>query len=171
MQLCHAPAIDRICRRSHGIPWHHMECTLKFMVLSFASKVSTVFNFPHAFQQLDGAGQSAHHFFKMITFHHFSSFFITFHHFSSFQHISTFISPVGFQLDSRWISSNICDTALRRMRSSFNALINRGPEENFMFTTILLLSVSVYMGVAFKDIAVIKMIKGTAAVQHVTLWV
>lgn len=57
------------------------------------------------------------------------------------------------------------------MRSSFNALINRGPEENFMFTTILLLSVSVYMGVAFKDIAVIKMIKGTAAVQHVTVWV
>lgn len=48
----------------------------------------------------------------------------------------------------------------RRMRSSFNALMNKGPEDNFMFTTILLLSISVYMGVAFKDIAVIKMIKG-----------
>lgn len=38
--------------------------------------------------------------------------------------------------------------------------MNKGPEDNFMFTTILLLSISVYMGVAFKDIAVIKMIKG-----------
>lgn len=46
------------------------------------------------------------------------------------------------------------------MRSSFNALLNKGPEDNFMMTTILLLSISVYMGVAFKDIAVIKMIKG-----------
>jgi len=50
--------------------------------------------------------------------------------------------------------------AFQRMRSSFNALMNKGPEDNFMFTTILLLSISVYMGVAFKDIAVIKMIKG-----------
>ena len=50
--------------------------------------------------------------------------------------------------------------AFQRMRSSFNALLNKGPEDNFMMTTILLLSVSVYMGVAFKDIAVIKMIKG-----------
>lgn len=50
--------------------------------------------------------------------------------------------------------------AFQRMRSSFNALLNKGPEDNFIFTTILLLSVSVYMGVAFKDIAVIKMIKG-----------
>ena len=46
------------------------------------------------------------------------------------------------------------------MRSSFNALLNKGPEDNFIFTTILLQSASVYMGVAFKDIAVIKMIKG-----------
>lgn len=38
--------------------------------------------------------------------------------------------------------------------------MNKGPEDNFMGTTILLLSVAVYMGVAFKDIAVIKMIKG-----------
>ena len=51
------------------------------------------------------------------------------------------------------------------MRSSFNALLNKGPEDNFIFTTILLLSVSVYMGVAFKDIAVIKMIKGAEKSQ------
>ncbi|CAE7457219.1 AVT7 [Symbiodinium necroappetens] len=50
--------------------------------------------------------------------------------------------------------------AFQRMRSSFNALINRGPEDNFLVTTIALLGLSVYMGVAFKDIAVIKMIKG-----------
>eukprot|EP00438_Fugacium_kawagutii_P000809 Skav235094 [mRNA] locus=scaffold711:70939:84063:- [translate_table: standard] len=81
--------------------------TEKTLGENYTSKVSTVFNFPHAFQHLDGA--------------------------------------------------------VERMRSSFNALINRGPEDNFMFTTILLLSVSVYMGVAFKDIAVIKMIKGTEA--------
>eukprot|EP00437_Effrenium_voratum_P006477 CAMPEP_0181430656 /NCGR_PEP_ID=MMETSP1110-20121109/17835_1 /TAXON_ID=174948 /ORGANISM="Symbiodinium sp., Strain CCMP421" /LENGTH=434 /DNA_ID=CAMNT_0023553977 /DNA_START=23 /DNA_END=1327 /DNA_ORIENTATION=+ len=50
--------------------------------------------------------------------------------------------------------------AFQRMRSSFNALLNKGPEENFLITTVVLLSLSVYMGVAFKDIAVIKMIKG-----------
>ena len=33
-------------------------------------------------------------------------------------------------------------------------------QDNFLVTTIALLGLSVYMGVAFKDIAVIKMIKG-----------
>lgn len=83
----------------------------------YALQVSTVFNFPHAFQLLPQP-DTEHQQFRVI-----------------FRH-------------------------LRRMRSSFNALMNKGPEDNFMFTTILLLSISVYMGVAFKDIAVIKMIKG-----------
>eukprot|EP00931_Biecheleriopsis_adriatica_P102082 TRINITY_DN77105_c0_g1_i1.p1 TRINITY_DN77105_c0_g1~~TRINITY_DN77105_c0_g1_i1.p1 ORF type:complete len:433 (-),score=100.20 TRINITY_DN77105_c0_g1_i1:102-1400(-) len=50
--------------------------------------------------------------------------------------------------------------AFQRMRSSFNALLNKKSDDNFMVTTIALLGASLYMGVAFKDIAVIKMIKG-----------
>ena len=57
----------------------------------------------------------------------------------------------------------------RRMRSSFNALLNKGPEENFLITTVVLLSLSVYMGVAFKDIAVIKMIKGISPIQKLSV--
>jgi len=50
--------------------------------------------------------------------------------------------------------------AFQRMRSSFNALLNKKSDDNFMVTTVALLTLSVYVGVAFKDIAVIKMIKG-----------
>ena len=40
-------------------------------------------------------------------------------------------------------------------------------QDNFLVTTTALLGLSVYMGVAFKDIAVIKMIKGrTADLAH-----
>merc|ERR1719277_2781050 len=46
------------------------------------------------------------------------------------------------------------------MRSSFNALWNKKPHADFLTTTVGLLCLSFYMGVAFKDIAVIKMIKG-----------
>jgi len=50
--------------------------------------------------------------------------------------------------------------AFQRMRSSFNALLNKEPYWNFFPVTAFLLAISLYMGVAFKDIAVIKMIKG-----------
>mmetsp|Transcript_70450 Transcript_70450/g.206096 ORF Transcript_70450/g.206096 Transcript_70450/m.206096 type:complete len:426 (-) Transcript_70450:130-1407(-) len=50
--------------------------------------------------------------------------------------------------------------AFQRMRTSFNALRGQKANADFLFTTIFLLSVSLYMGVAFQDIAVIKMIKG-----------
>mmetsp|Transcript_110366 Transcript_110366/g.235708 ORF Transcript_110366/g.235708 Transcript_110366/m.235708 type:complete len:429 (+) Transcript_110366:68-1354(+) len=50
--------------------------------------------------------------------------------------------------------------AFQRMRSSMNALLGKRPNDNFLATTVGLLSLSLYMGVAFKDIAVIKMIKG-----------
>jgi len=50
--------------------------------------------------------------------------------------------------------------AFLRMRASFNALLNKGPHAHFLPTTIGLLGASLYMGVAFTDIAVIKMIKG-----------
>lgn len=50
--------------------------------------------------------------------------------------------------------------AFQRMRSSFNALLNKKADDNFLAVTFALLGLSVYMGVAFKDIAVIKMIKG-----------
>jgi len=50
--------------------------------------------------------------------------------------------------------------AFQRMRSSFNALRNKSPHSDFVPTTIALLGLSLYMGVAFTDIAVIKMIKG-----------
>jgi len=49
--------------------------------------------------------------------------------------------------------------AFQRMRSSWNAIINKPPGAQ-RFTTIALLSISVFGGVAFDDIAVIKMIKG-----------
>jgi len=49
--------------------------------------------------------------------------------------------------------------AFQRMRSSWNAIINKPPGAQ-RFTTVALLAVSVYGGVAFDDIAVIKMIKG-----------
>jgi len=50
--------------------------------------------------------------------------------------------------------------AFQRMRSSFNALLNKNQHADLLQTTVGLLSVSLGMGVAFKDIAVIKMIKG-----------
>lgn len=50
--------------------------------------------------------------------------------------------------------------AFQRMRTSFNALRNRKPHADFLATTVGLLGVTLYMGVAFQDIAVIKMIKG-----------
>jgi len=50
--------------------------------------------------------------------------------------------------------------AFQRMRSSWNALLGKPSEWQFLLTTVGLLSLSLYMGVAFKDIAVIKMIKG-----------
>merc|ERR1711870_46790 len=37
---------------------------------------------------------------------------------------------------------------------------NKGPHANFLITTIGLLGLCLYMGIAFTDIAVIKMIKG-----------
>merc|ERR1719166_460659 len=45
------------------------------------------------------------------------------------------------------------------MRTSFNALFNRTTTGQF-FTTVGLLAGTVYTGIAFKDIAVIKLIKG-----------
>lgn len=50
--------------------------------------------------------------------------------------------------------------AFQRMRTSWNAIINKEPYWNFIPTTVGLLAVCLYMGIAFKDIAVIKMIKG-----------
>jgi len=50
--------------------------------------------------------------------------------------------------------------AFQRMRTSWNALFNRTPYASFLPTTIGLLAVTLYTGVAFTDIAVIKMIKG-----------
>lgn len=50
--------------------------------------------------------------------------------------------------------------AFQRMRASANALLNRRPHDNFMAMTLGLLGICLYMGIAFKDIAVIKMIKG-----------
>lgn len=50
--------------------------------------------------------------------------------------------------------------AFQRMRSSWNALWDKTPHADFLLTTVGLLTVSLYMGVAFQDIAVIKMIKG-----------
>lgn len=50
--------------------------------------------------------------------------------------------------------------AFQRMRQSFNALRNRRANSDFLPVTLALLGLSLYMGVAFQDIAVIKMIKG-----------
>jgi len=50
--------------------------------------------------------------------------------------------------------------AFQRMRTSFNALLDKPADWNFLLNTVFLLGISLYMGVAFKDIAVIKMIKG-----------
>eukprot|EP00933_Yihiella_yeosuensis_P052882 TRINITY_DN51015_c0_g1_i1.p1 TRINITY_DN51015_c0_g1~~TRINITY_DN51015_c0_g1_i1.p1 ORF type:complete len:434 (-),score=72.56 TRINITY_DN51015_c0_g1_i1:473-1774(-) len=50
--------------------------------------------------------------------------------------------------------------AFQRMRSSAFALVKCDSEENFLRTTIALLMLCLYTGIAFKDIAVIKMIKG-----------
>lgn len=50
--------------------------------------------------------------------------------------------------------------AFQRMRSSWNELIGKPPGWAFQPTTIVLLLVCVYMGTAFEDISVIKMIKG-----------
>jgi len=50
--------------------------------------------------------------------------------------------------------------AFQRMRTSWNAIINKRAHDDFMFTTISLLGLCLYFGIAFQDIAVIKMIKG-----------
>lgn len=50
--------------------------------------------------------------------------------------------------------------AFQRMRTSFNALFNKTAHSQFLITTIALLAGTLYVGIAFKDIAVIKMIKG-----------
>jgi len=50
--------------------------------------------------------------------------------------------------------------AFQRMRSSWNALIDKPPDYAFQPTTLVLLAITVYIGTAFEDIAVIKMIKG-----------
>jgi len=50
--------------------------------------------------------------------------------------------------------------AFQRMRTSWNALFNRTAYSQFLVTTVGLLAACLYTGIAFTDIAVIKMIKG-----------
>merc|ERR1719492_721217 len=46
------------------------------------------------------------------------------------------------------------------MRTSWHALFNRTAYTQFLATTLGLLAATLYVGIAFKDIAVIKLIKG-----------
>jgi len=68
-----------------------------------------------------------------------------------------------------WMCMNIATIfvfplAFQRMRASWTALVNKAiglsSRSNVDFTTISLLAVSSYLGIAFTDIAVVKMIKG-----------